>query len=375
MSVSAHPDSPIDTFFSRKSPQKMHSSAQESQQSASWNFAESLLLRDTQADTLAILDTCFASNVNKGGVYSGRAYQLLAASGPDRMTAAPGPKSFTTAMIQVLNEWLEEDLRPRMTLWKLSARINDKFYRRQNPCFVQDRFKNHDRYIYLAPLRKHRGAREKKDKELKDKTGASDLTLRFGLGIKTLTKDHIEKLTKELPRACETADVELQRIDWVTFERRPVSLKNTVNAFSYAQHWLRETRRRKKKNDSPQGQPELSTADNDRPRNSTQPNSTSISTSVVNMKSDNTELVSMRAENAVLGGSVLSSSKHPTTNHDERPGFIYTRQQGGTDVSVNVGNMAQLTWAIIGMGVLSCATTIICNWAAPGAGSGDGRSF
>ncbi|KAH7062258.1 hypothetical protein B0J12DRAFT_232333 [Macrophomina phaseolina] len=231
-------------FYARRNPNKTTSGTHANLQSASWNFAESLLLRDTRADTLAILDTCFASNVNKGGVSSGRAYQLLAASGPDRMTAAPGLKSFTTAMIQVLNEWLEEG-HPRMTLWKLSARINEKFYRRQNPCFVQDRLKEHDRQIYLAPLDKDIEARKMNEMALNHKTGFSDLTLRFSLGIKTLTRDHIEILTKELPRACQAADVKLQRVDWVGFERRPPSIKNTVNAFTYAQHWLRETRRRK----------------------------------------------------------------------------------------------------------------------------------
>ncbi|EKG14745.1 hypothetical protein MPH_08020 [Macrophomina phaseolina MS6] len=191
-----------------------------------------------------------------------------------------------------------------MTLWKLSARINEKFYRRQNPCFVQDRLKEHDRQIYLAPLDKDIEARKMNEMALNHKTGFSDLTLRFSLGIKTLTRDHIEILTKELPRACQAADVKLQRVDWVGFERRPPSIKNTVNAFTYAQHWLRETRRRK--SHSMHEQPKVGSG-TPGSQDTEQRNSMSISTGVVNMVSDNTEMVSMHADTAVAEMSVIAN--------------------------------------------------------------------
>ncbi|KAF4312241.1 homeobox domain containing protein [Botryosphaeria dothidea] len=217
---------------------------------ASWNVAETLFLKGTQADTLAILDTCYASNITKGAEYTGRAYQLLAASAYDRMTAGPGHKSFTNAMIESLRECLVENSQAPFSLWKLSTKINEKQYRRKNPCIPHDRLKKHDRQIFLAPLKENKGKREENRKVLSERTGVADLTLRFALGTTSLTRERIERLSKELPKACNAADVKLCSIDWVGFERRPVNFAAAVRAFSYARRWLRMTRG--KKEDLPQ---------------------------------------------------------------------------------------------------------------------------
>jgi hypothetical protein len=60
-------------------------------------------------DTLAIVDCCFASTAAvKSSSDQTQAYFLLAASSTERGTPEPGPKSFTTALCNSVEELLDE---------------------------------------------------------------------------------------------------------------------------------------------------------------------------------------------------------------------------------------------------------------------------
>lgn len=125
----------LNTMHSRKNLRSSRQDAQHSQQSVKWDVIEPLLLDNTQADILAIMDTNFIANETNAEGYTGRAFQLIAASPPDHTLAEPGPNSFTCAMIQVLNEWLDGD-GGRLSSWKLGERINDRPSRISSPCFL-----------------------------------------------------------------------------------------------------------------------------------------------------------------------------------------------------------------------------------------------
>lgn len=176
-----------------------------------WSNAHSLLLEEVSADTLAILDTCYASNTTKGALSSGRTYQLLAASGWNKVTAGPGIRSFTAALIESLHECLQGG-RP-FSVWGLMSKINKKVYRRANPAQLHDILGTHSRQILLAPLDRSKKEREKRLQTIIDSSGIADLVLRFVLGVKDMSKFHVEELTKRLPRVVHDTGLDLCRID------------------------------------------------------------------------------------------------------------------------------------------------------------------
>lgn len=329
-------------------------------QCASWNVAESLFLKSTEADTLAILDTCYASNVTKGAQDTGRAYQLLAASGHNRLTAGPGHRSFTTAMIESLKECLDENGDKPFSLWKLSSKINEKQYRRQNPCFPHDRLKKHDRQIELAPLKEKRSKKDDNKMILTQRTNGVDLTLCFALGFNPLTQDHIEKLARGLPQAFETAGLMLQRIDWVNLEQRPpVDFKSTVSALNVAHRWLQKAFPDRKRSARLQEEPPIKVETDDSSTRRKLPQSDGVPTNAETAEIDS-ELDNTHAE------ATPSSVEEPPLQHDpDNLASDATRAPlMEQTVSFRVGSIAQLTAAVIGMGLLSCVTTVLCTRAA-----------
>src|SRR5436190_24149719 len=90
---------------------------------ACWNTAEKPLIDDADGDVLTILDCCFASNIQKDFEEDVRIYELLTASGPDKPTSAPGPKSFTRALIDSLQELLDEYSGRSFSTYSLNDRI------------------------------------------------------------------------------------------------------------------------------------------------------------------------------------------------------------------------------------------------------------
>lgn len=208
-----------------------------------WKCADTLLLEETSADTLAILDTCYASNATKGSLHSGRAYQLLAASAWNKLTAAPGVRSFTTALIKSLEECLREGT--PFTVWGLMSKINKKEYRRRNPAQYHDILGSHSRQILLAPLNKDKKEREKTEQEVIKRSGVADLVLRFSLGVEDLSKTHIEELTKRLPKVFQAINLDLRRIELDGLKRnhqQTPRLGTSAMVFHIARRWQKKTR-------------------------------------------------------------------------------------------------------------------------------------
>ena len=177
---------------------------------AIWNSAERPLLEDADCDVLAIMDTCFASNIWKGLKDTRRAYLLLAASGHDKQTAGPGPNSFTTALIKSLEDSLKENNTGSFAVRALCDRIN--LYRRgtkaNNQSQVLDRLKSYSTFINLTPLRN--SSAERKDEFEIERTRAF-LTLNLSL-TEALDEKATKALAKDLSQAAKKHRV--KRVDW-----------------------------------------------------------------------------------------------------------------------------------------------------------------
>jgi hypothetical protein len=161
---------------------------------------------------VAIFDTCFASNLSKNTRQDDpRTYELLTASGHDRPTVGPGPRSFTTALISSLKELLEECRDRPFTIRQLCEKINLHPARRKNQSHVWSRFKCYDRNIALAPLT--RTLAERKEDFNLGQTRAL-LFLRLPLTVERLTEEQINTTARAFSRAVKKAKVPAKRIDW-----------------------------------------------------------------------------------------------------------------------------------------------------------------
>ncbi|KAF9640809.1 hypothetical protein BFW01_g12615 [Lasiodiplodia theobromae] len=225
-------------------------------------------------------------------------------------------------MIESLKECLNENGDKPFSLWKLSSKINEKQYRRQNPCFPHDRLKKHDRQIELAPLKEKRSKKDDNKMVLTQRASGADLTLCFALGFNPVTQDHIEKLARGLPQAFETAGLMLQRIDWVNLEQRPpVDFKSTVSALNVAHRWLQKAFPDRKRSaklqeaplEAPLGGPlgaPLKVGTDDSSTRRKLPQSDGVPTNAETAEIDSTELDNTPAE------ATPSSVEEPLLQHD-----------------------------------------------------------
>lgn len=170
------------------------------------------MIEDADCDMVSIFDTCFASNLNKNTQRDDpRTYELLTASGHDRMTVGPGPKSFTTALISSLKDLLEECKDSPFTVRQLCEKINLHPARRKNQSHVWSRFKRYDRNIALAPLK--RTLDERKEDFNFGQTRAL-LFLRLPLTVERLSEQQINATARAFSKAVKQTKVPVKRIDW-----------------------------------------------------------------------------------------------------------------------------------------------------------------
>src|SRR6266700_3698107 len=164
---------------------------------ACWNTAETCIINDVESDVLAILDTCFASNLQKNVAPPERCYELLAASHADKTTSGPGPRSFKRALIKSLKLLLEKRKERGFTTWNLAALITEQPERKRNPPYLNDRLKSYDRRIRLAPLDTNPVKRRRPSAAVQPNCY---LTLGFSLDLpeEQLSSQQIESLTVDL---------------------------------------------------------------------------------------------------------------------------------------------------------------------------------
>jgi hypothetical protein len=199
-------------------------------------------LRDlAEGDVLSILDCCFASSAAlKSSHEEFRTYQLLAASSPSDTTSCPGKNSFTTALMDSLEELLNEHNNKSFPVVKLWERINMK--RKKSASLIWDRLRKYKRTVHLTPLEVGPTSLEKREKEFQGgEPEKASLTLRFSLKADNLSQKQIESLARCLPVACRDSEIQVRRIDWIKMEtsQRPISFLTAVTALSAAKGWIK----------------------------------------------------------------------------------------------------------------------------------------
>lgn len=173
-------------------------------------------MEDADCDVLGIFDTCFASNLHQKG-YTGhrRTYQLLAASGHDKTTVGPGPRSFTTALICSLKFLLEKHGKEPFTTYELCENINFQPTRRNNQSHVWSRLKQYDRFITLAPLNRAAARREEHHNYLKTR---AHMSIRLSLTEPRLTEEQISTMAREFSKAVRVARAPVKSLHLVGLE-------------------------------------------------------------------------------------------------------------------------------------------------------------
>jgi hypothetical protein len=193
---------------------------------ALWRKAEETLRTRTDADVLAILDCCFASTAAvKNSSDQTRAYSLLAASSTEGYTPEPGPKSFTTALCDSLEELLDESEDETFPLIKLWEKINTKPGQGSIPWDRLERHKQTFGNIRLGRLQpdlERETSFHDADPEL------ASLTLRFSLKTDELDDIQIRNFAYVLPETCKEAGIPVRRMEWVGFENRDRYLMQKV---------------------------------------------------------------------------------------------------------------------------------------------------
>lgn len=67
---------------------------------AEWNRAETPLTEDAEEDVLTILDSCYASNIQKSSTDRLRTYELLTAAAMDQPTNGPGKTPLLPSLLK-----------------------------------------------------------------------------------------------------------------------------------------------------------------------------------------------------------------------------------------------------------------------------------
>ena len=161
---------------------------------------------------LFIVDACFASNIVKAiQPADSRAYELLCASSLDKPTEAPGPQSFTTALISSLKTLLSESGDTPFITKQLCDKINLHPKRFPRPCQLWQFNHQYHRTIEWLPLK--RTLDERKKEFSHDKTRAF-LDLRLSLTVDCLDEKQINELSKALCNAATKNKTPVRSIDW-----------------------------------------------------------------------------------------------------------------------------------------------------------------
>jgi hypothetical protein len=190
---------------------------------ANWNKAEDILRSgDTNADVLTILDTSFAANITQGRSITShtasgtvqydqsRRFELMSASGVNDTTAAPGPNSFTRALIDNMIDHLREHGDSPISTFHLNQRICMARRRHDTPSHIWQVLPN-DKHILLKPMQSGQIQRY----EISRARVGGRLTLDFELRDKVLSQEQIEYLSRCLGKAFRNKQIMgVRKINW-----------------------------------------------------------------------------------------------------------------------------------------------------------------
>lgn len=164
---------------------------------------------------LTILDCCFAAGAVKGKSEHTRTFELLAATGRDLTTPRPGPLSYTRALIDCLQEKLNENEGTPFNTFELNTMIREKRDWITTP-HVYNRM-GYSRHINLAPLPEVKKSDFKNSPEVRRNAGYLNLRIAFA-ELSDLKDSQVETLATCLSDAAKGCELGVSDIHWVGFE-------------------------------------------------------------------------------------------------------------------------------------------------------------
>ncbi|KAK5725160.1 hypothetical protein LTR17_013196 [Elasticomyces elasticus] len=176
----------------------------------SWSQAE-IILDAATADTLVILDCCFAGNVvgEKIAVSSKRSYEIMVATGKDMTATRPGPRSYTHALIDALSS-LKRELEVFSTA-DLSQRIS-KLRKYHDPPRLYNRLHSAARHICIAPPTSRTGSPSTNTLRTNNR-----LDLRITIDQESLSEADVVKLARELSKLPTSTDLAICGIECLDY--------------------------------------------------------------------------------------------------------------------------------------------------------------
>jgi hypothetical protein len=217
-----------------------------------WHRSEDTLRgsSDVDADVLTILDALYASDqlIDRmagddawDGDKQKRRFELMSACGVGGTTAAPGPYSFTRALIDALTAFVDQGPDDSFSTFSLNQRICMSPGRRDTTSMLWSLLPNKS-HIFLTPMRKASDV-------MADRQQKGKAYLRLGLGLRdeTLSKTQIENLVQALAKLTRNEHIGLRSIDWLGFESKHgyiTQFVRVVNVIVLAKRWRLLVRRR-----------------------------------------------------------------------------------------------------------------------------------
>lgn len=181
---------------------------------ANWTIAERPL-DGAEADTLVILDCCNAANVMKGSSEQTRSYELMTAAGKNMPTPSPGPRSYTTALINSLKVLKQRESQPFTTSDLNQMIMKQRSY--DSPSYLFNRRPNmRTRHISIAPPET---PNSNNTRPLIRRAGYLDLRIAFE-SKSSLSLAEVKTIASELSKLPKSTSLNICDIEWIGFTPR-----------------------------------------------------------------------------------------------------------------------------------------------------------
>ncbi|KAK7918081.1 hypothetical protein PG985_009955 [Apiospora marii] len=184
-----------------------------------WDSADALI-RKTRADVLVIFDCCHAGELERGvrAYNNHRAFEYLAATSANSTTKAPGPRSFTSALIWSLEHLLEKHTYFSTQELVRTIHIDAPNFPDDQCPRLSEGLRPTMRKIMIAPLTeesKEKAAEANQavaaDNLMKRRT--RDLLLRFNFDG-DITESMIQVLASQLKQLIQRGDIQAKAVSW-----------------------------------------------------------------------------------------------------------------------------------------------------------------
>ncbi|KAL9038912.1 MAG: hypothetical protein Q9180_002845 [Flavoplaca navasiana] len=183
-----------------------------------WNHAE-FSLHHTLADIFEIFDCCYAGDLgrgSRGGAFGTRSFEYLGATSSGKTTKAPGPGSFSSALIWALGVLAKES--GGFTTNTLANKIREapNFPKKQVPILTERNELSSLQRIVIHPLPDGNEASTTAPAEDQDMTSQQPwgfLDLKISLE-QCPTKQEIGKFGKDIAMMMQSTELKVRRVKW-----------------------------------------------------------------------------------------------------------------------------------------------------------------